>query len=89
LISSAAEPRKTLNSGERIMPHNVTPETAQAQTQAKIAIPSQTIEKPSAWMNQGTSPAELTLAIAYVLVAQSLVNWSIAGIIYALKGKKQ
>jgi hypothetical protein len=69
------------------MPHNVTPETAQAQTQAKIAIPSQTIEQPSAWMHQGTSPAELILAIAYILIAQGIVNWSIVGIIYALTGK--
>jgi hypothetical protein len=77
------------------MPHNLalSPQTTQIkttnmpQTQSTIAIPSQTIENPSAWMNQGTSPAELILAIAYILIAQSLVNWSIAGIIYVLKGK--
>ena len=58
------------------------------QTQATIAIPSQTIEQPSAWMRNGTSPAEFILAIAFIIVAQSLANWSIAGIIYALKSRK-
>ncbi len=58
------------------------------QTQATIAIPSQTIEQPSAWMRQGTSPAELILSIAFILLAQGLVNWSIAGIIYALKSRR-
>jgi hypothetical protein len=67
-----------------------TPQTQTTMTSHQletIAIPSQTIENPSAWMDQGTSPAELILAIAYVLIAQGLVNWSIVGIIYALKGK--
>jgi hypothetical protein len=95
VISSPSNPLENLNSGERIMSHNLTYKTAQTTTQATtpsdrleaISIPSQTIEQPSAWMNQGTSPAELILAIAYILIAQSLVNWSIAGIIYVLKGK--
>lgn len=58
-------------------------------TQATIQIPvQQTIEQPSAWMRYGTSPAELILSIAFILVAQGLVNWSIAGIIYTLKSRR-
>jgi hypothetical protein len=63
--------------------------TLKTQTsKAQITISSQPIEPPSAWMNQGTSPAELILAIAYVLIAQSIVNWSIVGIIQAVKNKR-
>jgi hypothetical protein len=62
--------------------------TNQTTTQAQISIPSQTIEQPSAWMRQGTSPAELILAIAFILLAQGIVNWSIAGIIYTLKNRR-
>jgi uncharacterized membrane protein YhfC len=58
------------------------------QAQATIAIPSQMIEQPSAWMRYGTSPAELILAIAFILLAQGLVNWSIAGILYVIKSRK-
>jgi hypothetical protein len=70
------------------MSHNLTPKPTQAQTQATIAIPSQMIEQPSAWMRYGTSPAELILSIAFILLAQGLVNWSIAGILYVLKSRK-
>ncbi len=62
--------------------------TQKPQTQATIAIPVQTIEQPSAWMRYGTSPAELVLSIAFILVAQGLVNWSIAGIICTLKSRR-
>jgi hypothetical protein len=62
--------------------------TQKPNTQATIQIPVQTIEQPSAWMRYGTSPAELILACAFILVAQGLVNWSIAGILYVLKSKK-
>ena len=58
------------------------------QTQATIAIPSQTIEQPSAWMRNGTSPAELILSIAFIIIALSIFNWSIAGILYTLKSRK-
>ncbi|NJM47163.1 MAG: hypothetical protein HC860_14175 [Alkalinema sp. RU_4_3] len=63
--------------------------TTTQQPQASIAIPSQPIEQPSAWMRYGTSPAELILSISFILLAQGLVNWSIAGIIYTLKGKEK
>ncbi|MCY7408555.1 MAG: hypothetical protein LH631_14585 [Alkalinema sp. CAN_BIN05] len=35
----------------------------QQTTQSTIAIPSQPIEQPSAWLHNGTSPAELILAM--------------------------
>jgi hypothetical protein len=97
VISSPSKPLENSNFGEKIMSHNLTYKTAKTATQVTmppdrletIAIPSQTIEQPSAWMHQGTSPAELTLAIAYVLIAQSIVNWSIVGIICALRGKEE
>jgi hypothetical protein len=66
----------------------ITKSNTMTPTKATIAIPNQTIEPPSAWMNQGTSPAELILAIAYILIAQSIVNWSIVGIIQAVKNKR-
>lgn len=60
----------------------------QQRTQSTIAIPSQPIEQPSAWMRDGTSPAEIILAVSFIIIAQSLANWSIAGIIYSLKSRK-
>jgi hypothetical protein len=42
---------------------------------------------PSQSPTQTTLP-ELILAIAFIIVAQSLANWSIAGIIYSLKSRK-
>jgi hypothetical protein len=65
---------------------NLTP--AQTQTQATIAMPSQPIEAPSAWMHNGTSPAEFLLASSFLLISQSVIIWSIAGLIHALKNRK-
>jgi hypothetical protein len=67
---------------------NLTSQT-QAKTQTTIAIPSQQpIEAPSAWMQNGTSPAEFLLASSFLLISQSIVIWSIAGLIHALKNRK-
>jgi hypothetical protein len=53
-----------------------------------IAMPSQQIEQPSAWMRHGTSPAELILAVSFIILAQALANWSIAGVLYVVIKRK-
>jgi hypothetical protein len=59
-----------------------------AKPQTTIAMPSQPIEAPSAWMHNGTSPAEFLLASSFLLISQSVIIWSIAGLIHALKNRK-
>jgi hypothetical protein len=66
---------------------NLTPQLT--QTQSTIAMPSQPIEAPSAWMNNGTSPAEFLLASSFLLISQSIIIWSIAGLIHALKSNRK
>ena len=43
-----------------------------------VVLPSSLVEKPSAWIQNGTSPTEVTLAIAVVIVAVSSVIASFA-----------
>jgi hypothetical protein len=81
--------RQTHNpKGETAMTHCNLTTPLPAQTRSTIAMPSQPIEAPSAWMNNGTSPAEFLLASSFLLISQSVIIWSIAGLIHALKTRK-
>lgn len=43
-----------------------------------VTMPSSPVENPSAWIQDGTSPTEIILAIAVVIVAVSSVIGSVA-----------
>ncbi|MDJ0615194.1 MAG: hypothetical protein QNJ63_00365 [Calothrix sp. MO_192.B10] len=43
-----------------------------------VTIPKSPVENPSAWIQDGTSPTEIILAVAVVIVAVSSVIGSVA-----------
>jgi hypothetical protein len=54
-----------------------------------VTVPQSPVENPSAWMQYGTSPTEIILAVAVVIVATSSVIGSIACVLHVLQPSRK
>lgn len=61
-----------------------TPMSHSDHQQTSSAITNTTVESPSAWMQYGTSPAEITLANAILIGAIATVIIAIAALVQVL-----